>query len=428
MLIKSLEARCIGCIGWIAALFMLAAASLAWAGPCEEPQRLCAPDGANTSAAAADPELAAAARQAAAARRHAEDASVANAANPNADAPVNAAAPTALVRIALLLPTRSATLSAVADAVRSGFMAGFERDGAGFKVELVATGSTPQDALDAYARAAAASDIVVGPLARSAVTALAAGNGVTRPTLALNTPEGRGPLPRGLLVAGLSVEDEARQIAEWAAREHPQGRALVLTGNAAWSQRAAAAFNTRWEQLGHTGQSAALSSNNGRVEPAAIDALRTRLEIDPPALLFAALDVAELRQVRAATGTAVPCYAGGAANPGRIADQVAGAEPAELDGLRLLDLPWMVRPDDPAVMVYPRALNSEQPLDMDRLYALGIDAFLLARQLALHPGAPLRIDGVTGRLEAGDGTGRLQRREAAAVYRQGMFEAVDQGR
>jgi outer membrane PBP1 activator LpoA protein len=183
----------------------------------------------------------------------------------------------------------------------------------------------------------------------------------------------------------------------------------------------------RWEQLGHTGQSSALPSINGRVEPAGIDALRTRLEIDPPALLFAALDVAELRQVRAATGTALPCYAGGAANPGRVAARAAGAELAELDGVRLLDLPWMVRPDDLSVMVYPRAPDSEQPLDMDRLYALGIDAFLLARQLALHPGAPLRIDGVTGRLEASDGTGRLQRREAAAVYRQGVFEAVDQG-
>ncbi|WP_197065327.1 penicillin-binding protein activator [Massilia sp. 9096] len=411
---------------------MLAAASPAWAGPCEERERLCAPDGANTSAAttAADPELAAAARQAAAARRNADAANAADAAASttattagNASASTNAT-PATPIRIALLLPTRSATLTAAAEAVRSGFMAGAERDGAGFKVELVSTGDTPQDALEAYARAAAASDIVVGPLARPAVTALVAANGVTKPTVALNYPEGRGPLPRALLVAGLSVEDEARQIAEWAAREHPQGRALVLTGNAAWSQRAAAAFNARWEQLGHTGQNAAIPSTNGRVEQAGIDALRTRLEIDPPALVFAALDVAELRQVRRATGTAVPCYAGGAANPGRA----AGAEFAELDGVRLLDLPWMVRPDEASVMVYPRALNSEQPLDMDRLYALGIDAFLLARQLALHPGASFKIDGVTGRLEAFEGSGRLHRREAAAIYRQGVFEAVEQGR
>jgi hypothetical protein len=207
MLIKSLEARCTGCVRGIAVLLMLAAASRAWAAPCDRPERLCAPDGANTSAAAAaassrvpvllaaaDPELATAARQAAAARRNAEAAGTA----PAIDTPAGNAsadstpAPTTPVRIALLLPMRSATLGAAADAVRSGFMAGFERDGAGFKVELVSTGDTPQDTLDAYARAAA-SDIVVGPLARPAVTALAAGNGVTRPTVALNTPEGGAP-------------------------------------------------------------------------------------------------------------------------------------------------------------------------------------------------------------------------------------------
>jgi outer membrane PBP1 activator LpoA protein len=76
-------------------------------------------------------------------------------------------------------------------------------------------------------------------------------------------------------------------------------------------------------------------------------------------------------------------------------------------------------------MVYPRPLESEQSLTMTRLYALGIDAFLVARELALRPGTPFVIDGVTGHLEA-DGS-RLQRREAMAVYRDGNFEPVDAG-
>jgi outer membrane PBP1 activator LpoA protein len=415
-------------------LLMLFAAGCTRAGACDGPQRLCAPDRANTSAAApgagghaavllamADPALAAQAKRAS---RPASD----NAGAIPAGIPAAARADGAPIRIALLLPLRSASLAEAAEAVRAGFMAGFERDGAGFKVELVATGDTPQDALDAYARAAAVSDIVVGPLGRPAVTALAASHGVSQPTVALTVPEARTVAPRAMLVAGLSVEDEAKQIAEWAAREHPHGRALVLIGNAAWAQRAAGAFDARWSELGHTGQRSALPAPNGRVDAAAIDGLRTRLEIDRPDLIFAALDVAELRQVRAATGTAIPCYAGGAANPGRT----PGAELAELDGLRLLDLPWMVQPDHPGVMVYPRPLNSAQAPDMDRLYALGIDAFLLARQLALQPGAPVDVDGVTGHLAAGQGASssdnRLRRREAAAVYHGGVFDPVEQGR
>jgi outer membrane PBP1 activator LpoA protein len=98
---------------------------------------------------------------------------------------------------------------------------------------------------------------------------------------------------------------------------------------------------------------------------------------------------------------------------------------SELDGLRVVDVPWLVRPDNSAVMVYPRPLESDQSLTMNRLYALGIDAFLVARELALRPGAPFVIDGVTGHLEV-DGT-RLQRRESMAVYRDGNFEAVDAG-
>jgi hypothetical protein len=319
------------------------------------------------------------------------------------------------IRIALLLPLRSSTLAAAAEAVRAGFMAGMERDGTGFKAEVVPTGDAPRDVLDAYARAAVASDIIVGPLARSAVSALADSDAVTRPTVVLSVPEGRTAVPRAMLVAGLSIEDEARQVADWAAREHPHGRALILTGGAAWAQRAAGAFEARWAQLGHTSQRFAVPSG---------DDLKQKLDIDPPDLLFAAVDSAGLRPVRALAGTAIPCYGGGAANPGRSAQPDVSAS---LDGVRILDLPWIVLPDHPSVMVYPRPLDTEQPLDMGRLYALGIDAFRIARELALRGGAPFVVDGVTGRLDVVSGPGgqmQLQRHEAAVVVRAGAFEPV----
>jgi outer membrane PBP1 activator LpoA protein len=325
------------------------------------------------------------------------------------------------VRIALLLPMNSAALGSAAESVRAGFMASVERDGAGTEVELVSTGDSADDALAAYSRAASSHDVIVGPLARPAVSALAARGAVSRPTVALNHPEARDALPRGMVVAGLSIDDEARQAAEWAAREHPQGRVLILTGNAAWAQRAAGAFEARWSELGHTGQRFNLASVDGRADAAAMADLKQRLDIDPPELLFAALDVVELRQVRAQTGTAIPCYTGSAGNPGRA----PGPGLPELSGLRVVDLPWLVRPDNQAVMLYPRPVEAEPSLTMGRLYALGIDAFLVARELALRPGAPFVIDGVTGHLEV-DGT-RLQRREATAVYRDGDFIPAQAG-
>jgi outer membrane PBP1 activator LpoA protein len=384
------------------------------------PQRLCASADANTSALPL----------AAASTAVPDDPAIQpKPVKPQDTDPAQSAAPSASpVRIALLLPMRSGTLAAAAESLRAGFMAGMERDGTGFKVEVVPTGDAPRDVLDAYARAAATSDIVVGPLARSAVAALADSDAVTRPTVALSVPEGHAALlrsmPRLMLVAGLSIEDEAKQVAEWAAREHPQGRALILTGNAAWAKRAAGAFETRWNELGHTNQRFAVPS--GEAGKAAIAELKQKLEIDPPDLLFAALDGTSLRAVRAGTTTmtpTIPCYGGGSANPGRATEP--GASP--LDGVRILDLPWIVLPDHPTVMVYPRPPDTEQPLDMDRLYALGIDAFRVARELALRAGAPFGMDGVTGRLDAMATPGgrlELRRQEAAVVVRNGTFEPV----
>jgi outer membrane PBP1 activator LpoA protein len=411
-----LEALCAR-LAWllIAAVLAIGVGGHALAGtPCAGPQRLCASVDTNTSAHA--PLLA----------MLGDPAIQPRPARPQPNEPAPPPPPSATpIRIALLLPMRSSTLATAAEAVRAGFMAGMERDGMGFKAEVVSTGDAPRDVLDAYARAAVASDIIVGPLARSAVAALADSDAVTRPTVVLSVPEGRATVPRGMLVVGLSVEDEARQVAEWAAREHPHGRALILTGGAAWAQRAAGAFEARWSQLGHTNQRFPVPSGEGG--KAAIEELKQKLDIDPPDLLFAALDSAALRPVRARAGTTIPCYGGGPANPGR---STAPDEPG-LDGVRILDLPWIVLPDHPAVMVYPRPLNTEQPLDMDRLYALGIDAFRVARELALRDGAPFGMDGVTGRLDVVSGAGgqlQLQRREAAVVVRAGAFEPVDKGR
>ncbi|MGJ7915021.1 penicillin-binding protein activator [Massilia sp. LXY-6] len=426
MLIKNLKA-----LGTSLAMVLLAGCSTV---SLDEPQGLCAPGGANTSPRSGDyacPERAPAPPpsyvppprepEAAPVQTRPIQLPGREPLEPRANA-APAAGNAGQVRVALLLPMNSSALGAAADSVRAGFMASVERDGAGVEVELVPTGDSADDTLSAYSRAAASHDVVVGPLARPAVSALAAGGTVSRPTVALNHPEPRGNLPRGMVVAGLSIEDEARQAADWAAREHPHGRVLILTSNAPWAQRAAAAFEARWNELGHTGQRFSVPSTGGRIDPGVISELKMRLDVDPPGLLFGALDVVELRQVRAQTGNAIPCYVGSSGNPGRA----PGMGLPELDGLRVVDLPWMIRPDNRAVMMYPRPLDTEQALTMNRLYALGIDAFLVARELALRPGSPFVIDGVTGHLEVdAGGNPRLRRRESMAVYRGGDFEPVD---
>ena len=329
-------------------------------------------------------------------------------------------------RIALLLPLQSEALAQPAEAVRAGFLAGYERDRNGVTVNVIPTGDSAQATLDAYARASEQNDIVVGPLARPAVAALAASGAVTKPTIALNHPQTAGPLPRRMLVVGLSLEDEARQVADWAAAEQPASRALVLTGKAAWQQRLSGAFTARWAQLGLNNFTVELPSSDGYVDPNALAELRARLQVDPPQLVFAALDAVQLRQVRSAIGTSLPTYGTASVNPGRDA---ATAGP-ELTGVRILDLPWTVQPEHPLVASYPRWNGATGGFDMQRLYALGIDAFRIARELALRPNGSFELDGVTGRLsiDMGSGAPAFRRVETGAVYRDGMFEAVAFGR
>lgn len=327
------------------------------------------------------------------------------------------------IRIGVLLPMRSETLGPPSEALRAGFAAAYERDKDGIAVNFIETGDSADETLNAYMAASKTHDIIVGPLSRSAVTAVADSGTVSKPTIALNHPDARSPIPASMLVVGLSIEDEARQVARWAGSEHPGGNALIVSGPSSWQRRIASAFAAQWKQQGNRSQLVEVTATNGYLQEAALNQLRTRLDTEPANLLFAALDHDQLRQVRGTIGTELPAYGTSSVNPG--AD--AGMAPAELDGTRMLDLPWQVQSDHSAVMVYPRWMGARRTLDMDRLYALGIDAFRIAREIGLKPVNTFKMDGVTGRLTVsfGQGPARFERLETGTVYQGGAYKLVE---
>jgi len=374
------------------------------------------------------------------------------------DVDYNALPPDTPIRIGLLLPLRSETLGAAADSVRAGFMAAWERDRANITVSVLETGDVPQDILSAYARALQDQDIVVGPLSRAAVATVAASPLLSKPTIALNYPEGYGqpgaaPLPQNMVAIGLSIEEEARQAAQWAASDQPDGAALVLTTGSAWQRRVAAAFAGQWQKLGRQVRTIELSSPDGYLSDPELVQLRATLRQNLPALLFSAMGADQTRQLRQALGSTVsteptnpifstadalppppaappaeqfsslPIYGTSALNPG----SGAGFPTQDLDGVRLLDLPWQVQRDHPAVMVYPRPVQTGAgSADMTRLYALGIDAFRVAREIGRHPVGRFQLDGVTGRLSVdfGQGPAHFERIEQSAVYQNGVPQPV----
>ncbi|HTE13661.1 MAG TPA: penicillin-binding protein activator, partial [Burkholderiales bacterium] len=108
-------------------------------------------------------------------------------------------------------------------------------------------------------------------------------------------------------------------------------------------------------------------------------------------MVFLALDARQTRSIRAALDP-LPLYA---------SSQTNSADPAmaaELAGIHILDMPWLLQHDHPAVMIYPRQNFGDA--DLERLYALGIDAWRIGQaMLARH--TDITLDGVTGKLTLG---------------------------
>ncbi|HZW13740.1 MAG TPA: penicillin-binding protein activator [Noviherbaspirillum sp.] len=335
-----------------------------------------------------------------------------------------------LVRVALLLPLRSETLRTAAEAVRAGFQAAHEREKDGIAISIIETGDSPQDTLAGYQNASAQNDIVVGPLSRTGATAVAQSGAVNRPTIALAPPDIAGNPdasqarpPQQMLVVGLSIEEEARQIAEWAGRENVSGKAFALFTKSPWQRRAAKAFELYWQQQGREVEMVELVSMDGFLNGRSLMQLKKDIESGTPPVLFLALDARQARQVRAVIGNDAQMYGTSQLNPFALSERHAEERTVEMDGTRLLDIPWQLQADHPAVMVYPRLVvdaDQRRSADMERLYALGIDAYRVARELATDH-TNFELDGVTGKLSVQfeKGHTHFERTVQQAVYREG---------
>ena len=304
----------------------------------------------------------------------------------------DASPPSAEPHVALLLPTGSEAFAAPAEAVRAGFLEAAKKSQRPLPVRLYAVTDDPQVVIAAYRRAVAAgAELVVGPLTRNGVTALAAASEViTVPTLALNVPERAAATPFSqLFTLSLQIEAEARQVAQLALSEGRR-RAFIVSTPAALSQRMREAFTEAFER----GGGHVIADYAYAADPAALERLRQASALGVADMVFYAIDAPRLRTVRPYTA-AITGYGTSQLNPG-----AALASPGDpVVDVRFVDMPWMEQPEHPAVMVYARAGPREND-DFERLYALGVDACRLAQDL-LTGKRDIELDGVTGRLRLG---------------------------
>jgi hypothetical protein len=349
-------------------------------------------------------------------------------AQPAANPPADPAAPRPRVAfgrgevaLALLVPRQDGPFARAAASLLAGITAAHARDGEGIRVEAIEVDDQADELALAYAELVERRfAMALGPLTPNGATALLELGTVGVPTLVLNLPERDLPVPQRVTFFSLATEAESRQAASQAYAQatarvgsrRPGATTIVVASPLA--RRAAQAFNDAWAELG--------GEMRGTLEfvgPRPSRDLRARLGSPAPDVVFLAMGAEQARVLRQTVGSGTAVWSTslasiGTASPLRL---------PELDGMRVLDMPWQVEPDNPAVMAYPKAPAGFN-VEMQRLYALGIDAFRVARQLLGGTGA-FQLDGVTGRLRFDpQGSPRIERVAVPSEYRNGVPVAL----
>ena len=136
--------------------------------------------------------------------------------------------------------------------------------------------------------------------------------------------------------------------------------------------------------------------------------------------MFLAAEADKARLIRPYINSALPVYATSQVFIGNTHTLTN----YDISDVRFVDMPWMLQPDHPAVMIYPRSATPLSP-DMERLYALGIDAYRILQVIYEHSElASLPLDGVTGKITLFGHT--FQRESVLAMMKQGQGIPVKQ--
>jgi len=309
--------------------------------------------------------------------------------------------------IVLVLPLTSAAFGRAAEAVQAGFLAAAEAA----KVKPTVIGHGDEDVVAAFVKAkAAGAKVIVGPLVRDDMKVLVAAGLELPPTIALNQLDEGVALPENVYALTLTIDGEARQLAR-RAREDGAATVAVIASDTPRQQRFASAFNAEWILAG--GGAPVMF----RFDPASdvLKLMRRELVKNPVDAALLAVDATDAALAKPYIG-AIPSY---------TSSQVNERQPPEalrdLDEVRFVDMPWLVDPDAAAFAElrrpdYPNAT-------LDRLHALGVDAFHVAAAFASGPPAKLEFDGATGRLSL-DASRQFVREGRLMQFRAGRIVPV----
>ena len=319
--------------------------------------------------------------------------------------------PKPAVDIAVVLPLNVAAYARAAEAVSAGFAAG----AAGGRTTYVVIPHAEDGVLGAFEAARqSGARVIVGPLVRDDLKVIAQANLELPWTLALNQFEDTASGPTRLFTFSLAVESDARTIAR-RMRDAAAQNVAIVGGESPLLKRFAGAFATEWLLGGGN------APNSFRFDPApeALTVLKRDIVKRAPDAALLAVDGNSAPLVKPFLGT-VPAYASGL-----LFDQMSAATLRDLDGLAIVEIPWLVTPGAPEFAKYPR--RDFGSASLERLYALGLDAFRIAEALLDGPPEQFALEGATGRVTLAEGR-QFLREGRLAIYRAGQLVPLDGGR
>ncbi len=323
--------------------------------------------------------------------------------------------------VALMLPL-SGKLAATGKALRDGLMAAYyQAMQAGAEVPEIKIYDTAKskDFWSLYEQAILdGNELIIGPLEKKSVIRLQQESNLPAPTLALNYGNrDHSENPEQLFQFGLAVEDEA-ELASLYARQQGYQRAVVLTPKGAWGERVFNRFSQSWQAQG--GELIEAQFFSGKADYNKVISrlmsvddserrarklrrqlgkklefqARRRQDVD---FIFVAALPHQARQIK-------PTLAFNFAKniPVIATSQVYGGKKArskdkDLEDVVFCDIPWVLNNNRLRKKIHTLWPNTRSSLD--RLYALGLDAFQLYPRLGqIKALSQSSIQGQTGQL------------------------------
>lgn len=344
--------------------------------------------------------------------------------------------------IALALPL-SGPLADAGRAIRDGFFAAFYADDHSDqdespRVEVFDTNEQDFPAL--YTEMQKSNpDLVIGPLEKSALNAIAQQPSLTTPLLALNYLENNQSHPANLYQYGLSAEDEARQIAKrLIADARPQAVALIPWGE--WGDRVADALTTAMSESGGTVLDVVRYDSDENLRKTVADLFdinssrQRAITVEQTIALNVEFEPRRRQDIDAIVLVASPTigrqfnplfafYFGGDLPVYAPSTIYTGSPDASRDGdlehVRFTDVPWMLNPENEKRQRTSKALP-EVTQRYGRLFAMGMDAYALSSKLQLLSRVQgSNLEGQTGTLSMTP-DGVVRREQSWAIFQQGV--------